>query len=156
MFTSVIGSTISGIAIRSGLTMLGESLISGAITATAIADSTAVGTALMGPTGVAIGFGAGIVLSVGTMIYHYMNKSQRYVKGLEQTKIDIQKKFEELKEMFLNDYTGYQKSFRKDLNFRLEIMKANINTVDENKWNNIKNNYQLQKKNIEEKIKSFK
>ena len=156
MFTSVIGSTISGIAIRSGLTVLGESLISGTITATAIADSTALGTALMGPTGVAIGFGVGIVLSVGTMIYHYMNKSQRYVKGLEQTKIDIQKKFEELKEMFLNDYTGYQKSFRKDLNFRLEIMKANINTVDENKWNNIKNNYQLQKKIIEEKIKSFK
>lgn len=156
MFASIIGSTISGIAVRSGLVMVGESLISGAATAAAITNSTAIGTALIGPTGMAIGFGVGVVLSVGTLLVHYLSKSKRYVNGLEQTKIDIEKKFEELKEAFLNDFSTYQNSFQKDINLRLGIMKASIDTVDEDKWKQIKKNYQLQKKNIEERIKSFK
>ena len=156
MFASIIGSTISGIAVRSGLVMVGESLISGAATAAAITNSTAIGTALIGPTGMAIGFGVGIVLSIGTLLVHYLSKSKRYVNGLEQTKIDIEKKLSELKETFLNDFSAYQSSFNKDLNLRLQIMKAKIDTVDQDKWEQIKNNYHLQKKNIEEKIKTFK
>ena len=156
MFTSVIGSTISGIAVRSGLVMVGESLVSGVATAATLTNSAALGSALLGPTGIAIGFAVGISISVGTLLYHYLSKSKRYVNGLEQTKKDIEKKFEELKEMFLNDFSSYQNTFKKDLYFRLKIMKTNINTVDEKKWKQIKENYLLQKKNIEQKIKFFK
>ena len=90
MFFSVIGSAISGIAVRSGLVMVGESLLAGtaAVASSTLLTSTSVGTALLGPTGVAIGFGVGIVISVGTLLHHYLSKSKRYVTGLEQTKIE--------------------------------------------------------------------
>ena len=156
MFASAIGSTISGIAVRSGLVIVGQSLASGAVTFAAIADSTVLSTALLGPTGIAIGFAVGITISAGTLIYHYLSKSKRYINGLEQTKKDIEKKFEELKEMFLNDFSSYQKSFNNDLSFRLNILKAKINNVDEKKWNQIKEYYSQQKKKIEQKINSFK
>ena len=155
MFASVIGSAISGIAVRSGLVMVGESLLAGATAAATLTNTTAIGTALMGPTGVAIGFGVGIVISAGTLLYHYFSKSKRYITGLEQTKIEVIKKLGELKEMFLKDFSAYEITFNDKLNLHLRIMHTDINKVDEKKWKQIKENYALEKKKIEERIKIF-
>jgi len=158
MFFSVIGSAISGIAVRSGLVMVGQSLIAGtaAVASSTLLTSTSVGTALLGPTGVAIGFGVGIVISVGTLLHHYLSKSKRYVTGLEQTKIDINLKFDEIKNMFLNDFSSFETSLFKKLNLNIEIMKKDIECVDVEKWKMIKEKYQAQKKNIQNKINYFK
>ena len=78
------------------------------------------------------------------------------MKGLEQTKIDIKKKFDEIKEMFINDFSAFQTSFSNEMKIKVEIMRKQINTVDENKWKTIKEKYLIQKNAIEQKIKSFK
>ena len=109
----------------------------------------------MGPTGVAIGFGVGIVISAGTLLYHYFSKSKRYITGLEQTKVEVVKKLGELKEMFLKDFSAYEITFNDKLNLHLRIMHTDINKVDEKKWKQIKENYALEKKKIEERIKIF-
>ena len=161
MVFSLVGSAISGIAVRTGLVMVGQSLLVGTaaatgITTTTIAGSTTIGGVLMGPLGIAIGIGVGLTISVVSFLVHYFSKTKRYVKGLEQTKIDITKKFDEIKEMFMNDFTAFQNSLSNELKIKVEIMRKQINTVNENKWKAIKEKYLIQKKAIEQKIKSFK
>ena len=161
MVFSLVGSAISGIAVRTGLVMVGQSLLAGTaaatgITTTTIAGSTTIGGVLMGPLGIIIGVGVGVTISVVSFLVHYFSKTKRYVKGLEQTKIDITKKFEEIKEMFMNDFTVFQNSLSNELKIKVEIMRKQINTVNENKWKAIKEKYLIQKKAIEQKIKSFK
>ena len=161
MVFSLVGSAISGITVRTGLVMVGQSLLAGTaaatgITTTTIAGSTTIGGVLMGPLGIIIGVGVGVTISVVSFLVHYFSKTKRYVKGLEQTKIDITKKFEEIKEMFMNDFTVFQNSLSNELKIKVEIMRKQINTVNENKWKAIKKKYLIQKKAIEQKIKSFK
>ena len=161
MVFSLVGSAISGIAVRTGLVMVGQSLLAGTaaatgITTTTIAGSTTIGGVLMGPLGIIIGVGVGVTISVVSFLVHYFSKTKRYVKGLEQTKIDITKKFEEIKEMFMSDFTVFQNSLSNELKIKVEIMRKQINTVNENKWKAIKEKYLIQKKAIEQKIKSFK
>ena len=161
MVFSLVSSAISGIAVRTGLVLVGESLLAGTaaatgIATTTIAGSTTVGGALMGPVGIIIGVGVGLAISVVSFLIHYFSKTKRYVKGLEQTKIDIKKKFDEIKEMFVNDFSAFQTSLSNELKIKVEIMRKQINTVNENKWKAIKENYLIQKKAIEQKIKSFK
>lgn len=161
MVFSLVGSAISGITVRTGLVMVGQSLLAGTaaatgITTTTIAGSTTIGGVLMGPLGIIIGVGVGVTISVVSFLVHYFSKTKRYVKGLEQTKIDITKKFEEIKEMFMNDFTVFQNSLSNELKIKVEIMRKQINTVNENKWKAIKEKYLIQKKAIEQKIKSFK
>ena len=158
---SLVSSAISGIAVRTGLVLVGESLLAGTaaatgITSTTIVGSTTVGGLLMGPVGIAIGVGVGLVISVASLLNHYFSYTKRYVKGLEQAKIDIKKKFDEIKEMFVNDFSAFQSSFSNEMKIKVEIMRKQINTVDENKWKTVKENYLIQKKAIEQKIKSFK
>ena len=161
MVFSLVGSAISGITVRTGLVMVGQSLLAGTaaatgITTTTIAGSTTIGGVLMGPLGIIIGVGVGVTISVVSFLVHYFSKTKRYVKGLEQTKIDITKKFEEIKEMFMNDFTVFQNSLSNELKIKVEIMRKQINAVNENKWKAIKEKYLIQKKAIEQKIKSFK
>ena len=110
----------------------------------------------MGPVRIAEGVGVGLIISVVSFLIHYFSKAKRYVKGLEQTKIDIKKKFDEIKEMFMNDFSAFQSSFSNEMKIKVEIMRKQINTVDENKWKTIKEKYLIQKNAIEQKIKSFK
>ena len=142
MVFSLVGSAISGIAVRTGLVLVGQSLLAGTAAATGIASTTIVGSTtlggvLMGPIGIVVGIGVGLTISLVSFLVHYFSKTKRYVKGLEQTKIDIKKKFDEIK-------------------IKLEIMRKQINTVNENKWKAIKEKYLIQKNAIEQKIKSFK
>ena len=158
---SLVGSAISGIAVRTGLVLVGQSLLAGTAAATGLASTTIIGSTtlggvLMGPVGIVVGVGVGLVISLVSFLVHYFSKTKRYVKGLEQTKIDIKKKFDEIKEMFVNDFSAFQISLSSELKIKVEIMRKQINTVNENKWKAIKENYLIQKKAIEQKIKSFK
>ena len=161
MVFSLVGSAISGIAVRTGLVLVGQSLLAGTaaatgIASTTIAGSTTLGGVLMGPVGIVVGVGVGLVISVVSFLVHYFSKTKRYVNGLEQTKIDIKKKFDEIKEMFVNDFSAFQTSLSNEIKIKVEIMRKQINTVNESKWKAIKEKYIIQKKAIEQKIKSFK
>ena len=161
MVFSLVGSAISGIAVRTGLVLVGQSLLAGTAAATGIASTTIVGSTtlggvLMGPIGIVVGIGVGLTISLVSFLVHFFSKTKRYVKGLEQFKIDIKKKFDEIKEIFVNDFSAFQTSFSNEIKIKLEIMRKQINTVNENKWKAIKEKYLIQKKAIEQKIKSFK
>ena len=164
MFLSAVGSAVSGVAVRSGLVFVGNSLLATAATAAAAAaatgtittTATAIGTALTGPVGIAIGFGVGIAISAISMLVHYFSKSKRYITGLLQTKIDISKKFEEIKDMFNNDFSSFKESLLNELKIKVEIMKKQLNSVNKEKWAILKQKYSEEKKTIEESIKLYK
>ena len=156
---SIISSTLSGLAVRSGIVMVGESLIAGTLAATGAASITigglSLGAFLTGPIGIAIGFGVGITISAISLAIHYFSKSKRYKTGLEQAKEDISKNFGEIKNTFKKDFTAFKESFFSQMNVKLEIESKNINNIDEKKWNEIKKKYAKQKEIIEEKIKQI-
>ena len=122
-----------------------------AVAATSIAGGAEIGT-LMGPIGTGIGIGVGIAISVVTMLSYYFSKSKRYKSGLEQTKKDIGKKFEELKNNFNNDFLTFEHTVKKQLKLKLETQRADVNSINEDKWKTIKENYQIKKSSIEKKI----
>ena len=148
-FFSIVASVFSGVAIRSGVMMASEYIA--AVAATSIAGGAEIGT-LMGPIGTGIGIGVGIAISVVTMLSYYFSKSKRYKSGLEQTKKDIGKKFEELKNNFNNDFLTFEHTVKKQLKLKLETQRADVNSINEDKWKTIKENYQIKKSSIEKKI----
>ena len=149
MITSLVTSTISGIAIRSGLTLLGEQLL----TYTA-GSYLGLGTALMGPLGIIIGIGVGLSISVATFLKHWFSKSKRYKNGIEESKENLKKQLEDYKTTLETDFTDFKDSLKNDLEIKVEILKKQIDTVDEKKWEEIKEKYQKQKQIINEKIKN--
>ena len=157
MLISLFTSTLSGIAVRTGLVLVAESLLAGAAAAGASAggvalSSTAAG-ALLGPVGIAIGFGVGIAISLTTFLVHWFSKNKRYKNGIEGCRTQLKKKLDEFIDNFDTDFNIYRDTIIKDLNIRIGILKKQINSVDKKKWKEIKDNYQKQKKIIEEKIK---
>lgn len=100
MIISLFTSTISGIAIRSGLVIIGETIIAGAASGAGATGagilSTTFASSLLGPVGILIGLGVGVAISLTTFFIHWFSKSKRYINGLEETKKNIKKQFEEL------------------------------------------------------------
>jgi len=155
MIISLFTSTVSGIAVRSGLVLIGEAVVAGAAAGAGAAGAGAASTfamALLGSTGMLIGLGVGITISVGTFLYHWFNKSKRYKNGLEETKTNITLKFDEIKSNFSSDFKVFRESVINELNVKLEILKKDINKIDKEKWEEIKKKYLVQKKNIENMI----
>ena len=153
MVFSLFTSTISGIAVRSGLVLVAESIISGASAAAGATFSSSLAMALLGPLGAIIGFGVGFAISLTTFIVHWASKTKRYKTGIEEYMKNLTKKLEDYCGVFESDFNDFKDAIIKDLNIRVEILKKQINTIDEKKWNEIKEKYQRQKKIIEEKIK---
>ena len=171
MIISLFTSTISGLAVRSGLVTIANSMTAAAAGAAAGAAGAAAGAAgaagaaaggaassgmtlgsIAGPWGIAIGFGVGISICLGSFLYYYLSKSNRYKTGLEAFKIEIIKCFNESEKNCLNDFNIYKDSFFKEVGIKTELLRKNIDSVDEKKWEDIKKNYQIQKKIILEKI----
>ena len=144
MLISLFTSTLSGIAVRTGLVLVAESLLAGAAAAGASAggvalSSTAAG-ALLGPVGIAIGFGVGIAISLTTFLVHWFSKNKRYKNGIEGCRTQLKKKLDEFIDNFDTDFNIYRDTIIKDLNIRIGILKKQINSVDKKKWKEIKDN----------------
>ena len=95
------------------------------------------------------------MISLGTLLYHYFSKSNRYKTGLEAFKIEIINNFKESKKNCLYDFKFYKDSFFKEIGIKSELMRKNIDFIDEKKWEDIKLKYQIQKNIIMEKINSL-
>jgi len=156
MVISLFTSAISGIAIRSGLVLIGEAVVAGAAASAGAAGagvaSSAIAGALLGPAGVLIGLGVGVAISVTTFLVHWFSKSKRYKSGLEESRTSISLKFDEIKSNFTSDFKVFRESVINELNVKLEIISKDINKIDKKKWEEIKKNYIIQKKNIEKMI----
>ena len=156
MVISLFTSAISGLAIRSGLVLIGEAVIAGAAAGAGAAGagvvSTTIAGALLGPAGILIGLGVGVAISVTTFLVHWFSKSKRYKSGLEESKTNIALKFDEIKSNFTSDFKVFRESVINELNVKLEIISKDINKIDKKKWEEIKKKYIVQKKNIEKMI----
>ena len=156
MVISLFTSAISGLAIRSGLVLIGEAVIAGAAAGAGAAGagvvSTTIAGALLGPAGILIGLGVGVAISLTTFLVHWFSKSKRYKSGLEESKTNIALKFDEIKSNFTSDFKVFRESVINELNVKLEIISKDINKIDKKKWEEIKRKYMVQKKNIEKMI----
>ena len=157
MIISGLLSTIFGVSLSTGLPILGETMLaSAAVGGSASTTFTStVGGAIAGPFGIVIGCLVGLSISIGTLIVNYFNKEKRYKKGLEQFKEDIIKIFEEYENYFLENYTLYKNQFFKGLAIKMQIILKEINTVDKQKWEEIKSNYIQKKNKIIKKLSSL-
>ena len=153
MLSSFIISLISGIGLRVGLTMVGESILAGAATTTTIGASIA--GSLVGPLGTIIGFGVGISISIFSLISYLVKKEKRYLKGLQKFKEDIKILFEKSEKILLYNFNLYRVEFFKYISMKMLTTFKEINTVDKKKWEEIKNNYKEKKDKIMKKIKSL-
>ena len=159
MLLSLLGSTISGIAVRTGLIFLGESLLAAtaAGVGTGIASSTftsAAAGAIIGPWGIALGVGIRLSISAGTLLVNYFSKEKRYKKGLQIFKEEIINIYEESEDNCLNDFILYKNEFFKGLALKINIIYLKEINIDKQKWEDIKNNYNKKKNNIMKKINS--
>ena len=156
MVISLFTSAISGIAVRSGLVLIGEAVIAGAAAGAGAAGAgvatSAVAGALLGPAGILIGLGVGVAISVTTFLIHWFSKSKRYKNGLEESKTSIAVKFDEIKSNFSSDFKVFRESVINELNVKLEILRKDINKIDKEKWEEIKKNYIIQKEKIKKII----
>ena len=141
---SLFNSAFSEIAIRTGLVLIGFT-IGGA--AASVGVTGAAGT-FLGPLGLLLG----ITISITALIIHLFSKTKRYKTSLEELKTRITNKFNELESNFKSDFKIFQESVINELNVKLEIITKNINKIDEIKWEQIKENYLIQKKKIEKII----
>jgi hypothetical protein len=153
MLSSFIISLLSGIGLRAGLTIVGESLLAGAATTTTIGSSIA--GSLLGPLGTIIGFGVGISISMFSLISYFVKKEKRYIKGLQKFKEDINNLFENSEKSFLDNFNLYRVEFFKYISIKMLTTFKEINSVDKKKWEEIKINYNEKKNKIMNKIKSL-
>ena len=153
---SLFTSTLSGVAIRTGLAYIGEAIVSAELIAAegAAAVGTATGTeiiggALLGPVGIAIGIGVGIGI-LGYQLYKAFNKSSKYEEALNKYKVEFIKKMDESKEICLEDFQLYKTEFFNDISQKIELSKHDINEakINEKEWQKIKIEYDIKKNNI--------
>ena len=157
MIASTLISTISGAAVRTGLTFVGEAILAGGLggIGSTTFGSTAAGI-IAGPVGIAIGFGVGLTISISTLLYSLLKKEKRYKKGLEKFKKDIADLFDDAEKSCLEDFLLYKITFLKEIAKKIAIINIDITNVDSKKWETIKNNYNEKRNKIMKKIKTIK
>ena len=159
MLISVIASTISGVAIRTGLAFLGETLLTGAaagaaagagITST-VAASGLTG-ALGGPVGIAVGVGVGLSISLVTLLVHIFSKEKRYENGLRDFREKMEADLNESENNCLEDFKIYEEDFLKAFNQKFSAIQKEI-IIDNKQWEELKMKYKIQRDKIMEKIR---
>ena len=141
MFIGIISGSIAGAAASLGF---------GALSAGAAAG------AFGGPVGIAIGFTVGLAITFGTLISHFVSKSKKYKEGVEKFEKELINNLNESEKNMINDFDIYKDKFFKDFNMSLQNLKFNVDHVDENKWAEIKNNYEIEKEKNMKRISSIK
>lgn len=56
----------------------------------------------------------------------------------------------------ISDFNIYKDKFFKDFDMTLQNLRFNVDNVDEQKWQEIKTNYEMEKEKIMERISSIK
>ena len=141
MIIGIIGGTITGAAASLGF---------GALSAGAAAG------AFGGPVGIAIGLGVGLAITFGTLISHFFGKSKKYKEGIEKFEKELINNLDDSEKNMLSDFDIYKDKFFKEFNMSLQNLKFNVDNVDEAKWQEIQNNYEIEKEKIMKRISTIK
>ena len=156
MIISLIASTISGIAIRTGLAMIGESILAGAA---AGAASTTIGAAaagaVAGPVGIAIGVGVGLTISLATLLVHVFSKEKRYEKGLKDFRIKMESDMDESENNCFEDFKTFEEEFTSAFEQKTSAIQKEITNIDQEQWEELKKEYAEHKNKIMKKIGSL-
>ena len=157
MIVSLIASTITGIAIRTGLAIVGESILAGAA---AGAASTTIGTAaagaVAGPVGIAVGVGVGLTISLTTFLVHVFSKEKRYEKGLKDFKEKMASDMDEAENNCFEDFKTFEDEFTRAFDQKFAVLKKDIDNIGKEEWAEMKKTYNEQKNQIKQKFLKIK
>ena len=148
---NIFNLAFSKLYIVSGLKTVGKAIISGG--AQAFGFYTFIGNSF-GPVGTLIGFGVGTIICLGVILNNIFSDSKRYENSIEQSKIDLKDKFEKMQVSFSSDFSIYRQSIISELKIKIEILGKNIDFINKEKWEELRQKYNIQKNNIKEKIQS--
>ena len=135
----------------SGLKNFGKEVIRGGLQA--LGFYTFLGSTF-GPIGSVIGFGIGSIICFGVIIRNIFSHSKRYKTNIELCKIDLKQKFDQMQDSLSSDFSFYRDSIISELNIKIEILGKNIDSINKEKWEELRKNYNTQKNNIKKKIQS--
>ena len=108
----------------------------------------AAGGILGGPIGIAIGVGAGFFVGLTTFLVKYFRKEKRYKKGLELFRLKIKEEIINFQNNCLDALQLIEDDFNNRLKSRIEIVQKDIDNIDQENWDEIKEKYAEQKKNL--------
>ena len=108
----------------------------------------AAGGILGGPIGIAIGVGAGIIVGLTTFLVKYFRKGKRYKEGLELFRLKIKEEITNFQNNCLDVLQLIEDDFNNRLMSRIEIVQKDIDNIDQENWDEIKEKYDEKKKNL--------
>ena len=108
----------------------------------------AAGGILGGPIGIAIGVGAGIIVGLTTFLVKYFRKGKRYKEGLELFRLKIKEEIINFQNNCLDALQLIEDDFNNRLKSRIEIVQKDIDNIDQENWDEIKEKYDEKKKNL--------
>jgi len=158
VFTSIFTNLISlcGVNYIVASTYISTLIPYGVSSATITSTYTGIGTILgsaaggISATGIGIGIGVGIAVGMGAVfLYKYLTKYKEYKATLEKVKDQIEDKFRDELSKFEDDINMNHDSLINKLSTQVELRKKNINTIDMNKWKDLKNIYAKLKLNVQ-------
>ena len=100
---------------------------------------------LFGPLGMLI-IGAGVNITMG--LIHYFTKEKRYKKELQKVKIDIEKNLNDSEKNFFEDLRVFEEDFIIEFKLKLTTMLTELKGIEEEKWEEVKKNYAIQKEKL--------
>ena len=86
---------------------------------------------------------------------YYYNREKKYKQSLQKTLDDLDNRFQEILDVFENDFLIFEESFFDNIKKRVEITKTQITSVDFKRWNEMQEQYKELKESITKKIKSL-
>ena len=108
----------------------------------------AAGGILGGPIGIAIGVGAGFFVGLTTFLVKYFRKEKRYKKGLELFRLKTKEEIINFQNNCLDVLQLIENDFNNRVISRIEIIQKDINNIAQENWDEIKEKYAEQKKNL--------
>ena len=106
------------------------------------------GGILGGPIGIAIGFGVGIIVGLTTFLVKYLRKGKRYKNGLEIFRLKIKEELVNYQNNCLDALQLMEEDFNNRIISKIEIVQKDIDNIDQENWQEIKEKYFEQKKKL--------
>ena len=138
-------NTLVSFFASTGITILGEACFADIITTS---FGTAAGGVIGGPIGIGIGFGIGIIIGGITLLVEIKRKEKRYRKGLIDFMKKIQIELNEAKNISLNNLNFWEDDLTRTINLELVAIESEINGLDQEEWEKLRNEYIKNKENI--------
>lgn len=151
--TTLLTGALGGIATGVGLAAIGSSVLAGiaAGTISATAMTTLVGS-FFGPLGVVAGVGVGGLITGIGFIIRKLTKKSKYIKALEDTKTNIEQKFDDIESNFIKNFASFKNTLVNELIVKNEVYLKGIDNIPIPDWNKMIDEYNKRKKDIKNKL----